>query len=89
MAISLETIRKEIYINGNWRPAQDGFRFDVIDPANESVLASVADATVEDALAAVDAAHTAGPAWAPISMGNTRRVVGTWARAEANRVCTT
>ena len=64
MAISLETIRKEIYINGNWRPAQDGFRFDVIDPANESVLASVADATVEDALAAVDAAHTAGPAWA-------------------------
>jgi len=67
MAISIETIQKDIYINGQWRPAGDGSRFDVVDPANENVLASVADATVEDAVAAVDAAHAAGPAWAASS----------------------
>lgn len=64
MAISIETIQKEIYINGQWRPAKDGSRFEVIDPGNEEVLASVADATVEDAVDAVDAAYAAGPAWA-------------------------
>ncbi|MDO8933069.1 MAG: NAD-dependent succinate-semialdehyde dehydrogenase [Rhodocyclaceae bacterium] len=64
MAISIETIHKDIYINGVWRPAADSSRFDVIDPANETLLASVADATVADAVAAVDAAYAAGPAWA-------------------------
>ena len=64
MEIRLETIQKELYINGQWRAAQDGSRFEVIDPANEKVLATVADATVDDALTAVDAAHAAGPAWA-------------------------
>ena len=67
MAISVEAVHKDIYINGEWRQAQDGSRFEVIDPANESILASVADATVGDAVAAIDAAYAAGPAWAATS----------------------
>ena len=41
-----------------------GGRFDVIDPATENKVASVANGTVEDAKAAVDAASAAFPAWA-------------------------
>lgn len=54
----------ELYIGGRWVPSSDGGRFDVSDPATGQVVASVADATVADGLAAVAAAHEAGPAWA-------------------------
>ena len=52
-----------LYIGGAWREASDGERFDVINPADESVLASVASGTVEDAMAAVDAAADAFEDW--------------------------
>jgi succinate-semialdehyde dehydrogenase/glutarate-semialdehyde dehydrogenase len=44
--------------------ASDGGRFDVVDPATGQVLTSVADAMVEDALLAVDAAEAASRDWA-------------------------
>jgi succinate-semialdehyde dehydrogenase/glutarate-semialdehyde dehydrogenase len=37
---------------------------DVIDPATEDVISTVADATVDDARAAVDRAAAAFPSWA-------------------------
>ena len=64
MNYELATLHKDLYIGGKWRPAADGGRFDVLDPGTEDVLADVADATVEDGLDAVAAAHAAGPAWA-------------------------
>jgi len=54
----------DLYINGKFRPASDGGRFDVYDPASEQVIATVADGTVEDGLAAVDAAAKAFDGWA-------------------------
>jgi len=39
--------------------ASDGGRFDVLDPATGAVLTTVANGTVEDAMAAVDAADAA------------------------------
>ena len=54
----------ELYINGQWRAASDGARFDVLNPADETVLASVASGTAEDARAAVDAAAEAMKGWA-------------------------
>ena len=54
----------DLYINGQWRAASDGTRFDVLNPADETVLASVASGTVEDARAAVDAAAEAMKGWA-------------------------
>ncbi|MBX3025457.1 NAD-dependent succinate-semialdehyde dehydrogenase [bacterium] len=54
----------ELAIAGAWRAAADGARFAVREPATGAELASVADATVDDALAAVAAAHAAGPGWA-------------------------
>ncbi|HUB96653.1 MAG TPA: NAD-dependent succinate-semialdehyde dehydrogenase [Stellaceae bacterium] len=54
----------DLYIGGTFRPASDGGRFDVYDPATEQVIASVADGTTEDAIAAVDAAAAAFEGWA-------------------------
>jgi succinate-semialdehyde dehydrogenase / glutarate-semialdehyde dehydrogenase len=60
----LANVPTDLWIGGKWRKASDGGRFDVIDPATENTVASVASATVEDAKAAVDAAGAAFPAWA-------------------------
>src|SRR5438093_1005515 len=60
----LANVPTDLWIGGKWRKASDGGRFDVIDPATENAVASVASATVEDAQAAVDAAGAAFPAWA-------------------------
>src|SRR3974390_2492206 len=54
----------DLWIGGKWRKASDGSRFDVIDPATENKIASVASATVDDAKAAVDAASAAFAGWA-------------------------
>ena len=60
----LANVPTDLWIGGKWRPASDKQRFDVIDPATENKIASVASASVEDAKAAVDAAAAAQPAWA-------------------------
>lgn len=54
----------DLYIGGEWRPASDGSRFDVLNPADETVLASVASGTTEDAISALDAAQAAFADWA-------------------------
>ena len=54
----------DLCIGGKAVPASDGGRFDVLDPATGEVLTSVANGTVEDALAAVDAADAAAAGWA-------------------------
>jgi succinate-semialdehyde dehydrogenase/glutarate-semialdehyde dehydrogenase len=57
-------IPTSLFIGGKWVPAARGAQIDVVDPATEKVLARVADAEVSDAVAAVDAAAAAGPAFA-------------------------
>jgi succinate-semialdehyde dehydrogenase/glutarate-semialdehyde dehydrogenase len=48
-----------LYINGEWREAASGERFESINPATGDVLDTVADAGMEDARAAIDAADAA------------------------------
>ena len=54
----------DLYIGGSWRQGARGERFDVLNPATEEVLASVASAEIEDADAALDAAEAAMKDWA-------------------------
>ncbi len=54
----------ELLVAGVWRPASEGRRIEVSDPATGTVLASVADADPSDAVAAVDAAAAAAAGWA-------------------------
>src|SRR5262249_19878171 len=60
----LANVPTDLWIGGKWRKSSDGGRFDVLDPATESKIASVASATVDDAKAAVDAASAAFEGWA-------------------------
>jgi succinate-semialdehyde dehydrogenase/glutarate-semialdehyde dehydrogenase len=57
-------IPDRIYVGGQWTSSSDSSEFEVRDPSDASVIASVANATTVEALACVDAAHLAGPAWA-------------------------
>jgi succinate-semialdehyde dehydrogenase/glutarate-semialdehyde dehydrogenase len=60
----LADVPTDLYIGGQWRKSSDNQRFDVIDPATEKKVASVASATPDDAIAAVDAAQGAFHGWA-------------------------
>ena len=57
-------MKTELYINGEWREGSTGQRIDVINPADESLLATVASASVDDAMDALDAAQNAFKDWA-------------------------
>ena len=53
-------MRKQLFINGEWRDAAGGQTIDVINPATEEVIAEVASAGCKaDVDAAVAAARTA------------------------------
>ncbi|WIB62623.1 NAD-dependent succinate-semialdehyde dehydrogenase [Curtobacterium sp. MCBD17_040] len=56
-----------LFIAGGWRASSSGRTFDVRDPSTGAVIAAVADATPEDAMAALDAAVVAQDAWAATS----------------------
>ncbi|MEO9322574.1 NAD-dependent succinate-semialdehyde dehydrogenase [Nocardioides sp. C4-1] len=55
---------RNLYVGGTWREADDGRRFDVVDPADGSVLATVADASAGEAVEALDAAVAVQAEWA-------------------------
>jgi succinate-semialdehyde dehydrogenase/glutarate-semialdehyde dehydrogenase len=54
----------DLYIDGAWHKGASGDRFDVMNPATEEVIASVASADNADADAALDAADAAMKIWA-------------------------
>ncbi|SDC39470.1 NAD-dependent succinate-semialdehyde dehydrogenase [Nocardioides lianchengensis] len=56
--------QRGLLIGGAWREADEDRRFDVLDPADGSVLTDVADASVADAVEALDAAVAAQADWA-------------------------
>ena len=60
----LAHVPTDLWIGGAWRKASDDARFEVIDPATENVITSVASASVDDARAALDAAEAAFAPWA-------------------------
>lgn len=55
--------RSGVWIDGRPTPARSHKTFEIVDPASEQVIASVADGNVDDAIAAVDAAAKAFPVW--------------------------
>src|SRR6266849_255647 len=60
----LANVPTDLWIGGKWKKSSDGARFDVIDPATENKITSVASASLDDAKAAVDAASGAFEGWA-------------------------
>ncbi|GAA4321095.1 NAD-dependent succinate-semialdehyde dehydrogenase [Pigmentiphaga soli] len=60
---SVTDVPTDLFIGGAWLPGSRE-RIDVFDPSTEQVIASIANASIEDAQAAVDAAAAAAPAFA-------------------------
>jgi succinate-semialdehyde dehydrogenase/glutarate-semialdehyde dehydrogenase len=60
----LASVPKQLLIGGEWRDATGGRTFGVEDPATGETLCEVADATPDDARAALDAAVAAQASWA-------------------------
>ncbi|MEP9382342.1 aldehyde dehydrogenase family protein [Nocardioides cheoyonin] len=60
----LSSVPDGLYVGGRWRAASDGATLDVLDPATGAVIRTVASASPEDGVAALDAACDAFPAWA-------------------------
>jgi succinate-semialdehyde dehydrogenase/glutarate-semialdehyde dehydrogenase len=58
------TVPRQLLIAGNWQDASSSDTVEVINPSDASVITAIADADVEDGLAAVDAAAAALPEWA-------------------------
>ncbi len=57
-------LKTDLYIGGEWRPGAEMVRFDVLNPATEEVICSVASAELADADLALNAAEAAMADWA-------------------------
>ncbi|HET7866262.1 MAG TPA: NAD-dependent succinate-semialdehyde dehydrogenase [Burkholderiaceae bacterium] len=63
---------------GRWCEAEDGRRFDVTDPATDTVFADVPDSAAADARAALDAAHSAFPGWRRVPARQRAAILKRW-----------
>jgi succinate-semialdehyde dehydrogenase / glutarate-semialdehyde dehydrogenase len=61
---AVATVNTGIFIDGQWSDAASGARFDVVNPATEEVIATVADGGPEDALRAIETAGRVQKSWA-------------------------
>jgi succinate-semialdehyde dehydrogenase / glutarate-semialdehyde dehydrogenase len=72
----LDAVKPQLYIAGEWRDGGEGGTLGVEDPATGETLVEVADATVDDAKAALGAAHETFAQWrdtAPRERGDVLR----------------
>jgi succinate-semialdehyde dehydrogenase / glutarate-semialdehyde dehydrogenase len=60
----LASVPDGLFIGGQWRAAEGGRTLDVRDPSTGEVIRTIADASVADGVAAMDAAAESFPAWA-------------------------
>jgi succinate-semialdehyde dehydrogenase / glutarate-semialdehyde dehydrogenase len=60
----VDSVPTQLFIGGEWRDATGGATLDVEDPSTGDSIASVADATPEDATAALDACVEVQAEWA-------------------------
>jgi succinate-semialdehyde dehydrogenase/glutarate-semialdehyde dehydrogenase len=63
----LDWFPHQLFIGGTWRGASDGATIDVVDPASGETIATVPSASVEDGMAAVDAAEKALVSWSEVA----------------------
>jgi succinate-semialdehyde dehydrogenase/glutarate-semialdehyde dehydrogenase len=57
----------QLHIAGEWRDAEGGRRIDVLNPANEDVVGTVAHASIKDLDAALEAAERGFAKWRKVS----------------------
>ncbi|HEX3898699.1 MAG TPA: NAD-dependent succinate-semialdehyde dehydrogenase [Mycobacteriales bacterium] len=60
----IDAVPKGLFIGGEWRDSSSGATLGIEDPSTEESFCQIADATAEDAVAALDAACDAAEQWA-------------------------
>ena len=68
----------QAYINGAWISAEDGRSFDVLNPYDHSVIASVPDLGSKEAEHAVEAAYEAFTIWRTYTAGKRAKLLKKW-----------
>ena len=71
-------IKTKSFVNGHWVNAESGETFDVTNPANGEVVASVPNMNVSDVRKAIDAANDAWPAYRDLSAGERANLLKKW-----------
>ena len=70
--------RTQSYLNGEWIDADSGMRFDVDNPADGSIVASVPDCGGAETKRAIDAANAALPAWRAMTAKQRSVILRRW-----------
>ncbi len=73
-----EIIKTQLFINGNWVDGEGGTTFDVVNPATGKLIRQVADASPAQVKEAIDAAHSAFPAWSKKTAGARSVLLRNW-----------
>ena len=73
-------IRKESYINGVWVESEDGSEFEVINPANEEIIAKIANLGKNETEKAVQAAEEALKSWKHTLAKDRANLLREWAK---------
>ncbi|HEU4976039.1 MAG TPA: NAD-dependent succinate-semialdehyde dehydrogenase [Baekduia sp.] len=63
----VEGVKTQLYIGGEWRDGAEGATIAVEDPATGETIAEIADATADDAMAALAAADEAFKTWRDVA----------------------
>ncbi|MFN2616565.1 MAG: aldehyde dehydrogenase family protein, partial [Thermoleophilaceae bacterium] len=77
----VEAVEKRLYVGGEWRDGSGGETLEVEDPSTGEALCEVADATPEDAKAALDAAVEKQSEWAETAPNERSQIL--WKAFEA------
>lgn len=72
-----DLVRSANFIAGQWTPGP-GATLAVTDPATDAVIAHVPDSGAPEALAALDAAHAAFPAWKKVPAKQRAQIIKRW-----------
>ncbi|TLM76954.1 NAD-dependent succinate-semialdehyde dehydrogenase [Microbulbifer harenosus] len=71
-------LRKQSYINGEWRDADSGNTLDVINPATGEIVATIASCGADDTRRAIEAADKAWPAWRDRTVKERAKILRDW-----------
>ncbi len=74
----MKFLKEQAYVNGQWVSAVSGATFDVINPANGEVIASVADLSVEEVRQAIVDANAAFKGWAALTAKERAAIMRRW-----------
>jgi succinate-semialdehyde dehydrogenase/glutarate-semialdehyde dehydrogenase len=74
----MELLKTKAFINGEWKSAESGKTFDILNPADSKVLASVSDCNENDFYQALESAESAFTLWSKTSVTERSTLLKKW-----------